>query len=90
MYTTAGSANTITLNTLGLSDINKTGTTYICQREYNYDYLNVQPGGGGTFGGTCRSADYGSGNVPYLDLVLSSIGGAIINQNCDGFTFNVG
>jgi len=42
---TGSAYKSITFNAQGLSDINKTGTTKICTREYNHDYLNVDSGG---------------------------------------------
>lgn len=38
--------NTIAFNSTGINDIDKTGTTKICCREYQYDYLNSTPATG--------------------------------------------
>lgn len=40
---TAGTQINFTFNNSGVNDINKTGITRICLRNYDYDYLNVTP-----------------------------------------------
>lgn len=63
--------NAIELNSTGLSDIDTTGTTKICLREYNYDYLGVEPIGMHDIGG--YYADYeGTSYDPYIVLTVSS------------------
>lgn len=44
----AGNWFYITFDSTGCSDINKTGTTKICVREYDHDYSNVTPGASGS------------------------------------------
>jgi len=57
--------NTLTLNAQGISDINKTGWTYFALRDYDYDYLNVEPPW--VLGNNKRSGCHGVGTyTPYL------------------------
>jgi hypothetical protein len=63
----------ISLNAQGLADINKTGTTKLCVREYDHDYLNVAPALEENIGAFWYSADHAvPAQDPYLELVLSS------------------
>jgi hypothetical protein len=59
--------NAMTFNATGISDIIKTGVTKLCCREYNYDYLYVEPATGtGSYNYYATSED--ATNKPYLDL----------------------
>jgi len=60
----ASQYNNISFNSQGLSDINKTGITYICCREYEHDYLNSTPSS--AFSNGCYYANRGGGYAPYL------------------------
>ncbi|MHA1290336.1 MAG: hypothetical protein ACTSPB_23395, partial [Candidatus Thorarchaeota archaeon] len=63
----AGVYNNISFNAQGCSDINKVGTTYICLREYTYDYLNTAPGDGTN--GLYFADNTGTDKDPYLVIV---------------------
>jgi len=66
--------NRISLNTKGISYINKDGQTYLCCREYNHDFLNQSPYGN-------RLAEYRNGHYfsdelgiekdPYLQITYT-------------------
>ena len=64
--------NDFTLNSAGLSAINKTGNTFYCTREKNKDYSGGYPGGG-TMGSGCYYAD-NSGNTkdPKLEVTYTT------------------
>ncbi|VVB59497.1 Uncharacterised protein [uncultured archaeon] len=70
--------NTITFNGAGRADVSKTGTTYVCCREYNHDYLNVDPGADQEYRNGCYWANYeGTSRDPklsieYIDIPLVS------------------
>jgi hypothetical protein len=57
--------NTISFNAAGIADINKTGVTKICCREYDHDYLDVSPGTS-SYSNGCYFADYGADRAPKL------------------------
>lgn len=68
-WTTLG-YNEIYFNAQGKSDINVTGITYICTREYDHDYLNAAPGT--TYRGGCYFADStGTTRDPYLNITYT-------------------
>lgn len=56
----------ITLDSTGINDIVKNGTTKICAREYDHDYLNVAPAST-TYTTTVNYADNIT-NIPFLDI----------------------
>lgn len=59
---------TISLNAQGIADIIITaGTTKICTREYNHDYLNVDSSTT-TYGNGCYFAEYTGDTDPKLDI----------------------
>lgn len=58
--------NNIVFNAQGRSDINKTGTTKICTREYDHDYLDVDPGASHYRCGSCYSEYTGTDHDPKL------------------------
>ena len=64
--------NTITFNSTGRSDINKTGISKICMRENTHDYANSSPPSGATndYSNHAYSANNAS-NKPYLDITYS-------------------
>ena len=63
--------NSISFNSQGCSDIDKTGTTKICCREYNHDYLDSAPNGNYRCG--VYYADYtGTSRDPYLEVTYST------------------
>jgi hypothetical protein len=61
----------ISFNATGISDIDKTGTTKICLREYDYDYSDVDIQGNGYSGALPYTADDAS-HEPYLDITASA------------------
>ena len=63
--------NEINFNQQGIDDINKTGTTKICCREYDHDYLNVSPGTGRYRATGLLGATYAS--RPYLTITYSTV-----------------
>ena len=71
--------NTISFNAQGISDIEKTGTTKICVREYTYDYLNSEPTANYLNG--CYFADdlgsNGDNRDPYLDITVEASAGPV-------------
>lgn len=63
--------NSISFNAQGKVDINKTGVTKICCREYEHDYLDSMPVAGFNYRNGCYFADHPV-NIPYLDITTSS------------------
>jgi len=68
--------NDITLDATGLSDINKTGETKYCAREYTYDYLNSDPGDAMHANGCYYANQSGTTNDPKLVVTHAAAGGA--------------
>ena len=78
--TWADAYNTITFNSTGMTDINKTGYTDICCREYAHDYLDVSPG---TFyrNGCYFANNAGTDADPYLSVTYTIPSAQIIVIN---------
>ena len=67
-----GAYNSIIFNAQGETDIDKTGTTKICTREYAHDYLNVMPGDDGFFNGCYYAEETGTDKDPYLEVTYTT------------------
>lgn len=66
--------NSITFNSQGRSDINTTGTTKICIREYAHDYANSAPGASTSYNCGMYYADQtGTDKDPYLEITTGYI-----------------
>jgi hypothetical protein len=62
----------INFDSEGIDAIQKGGTTLICNKEYDHDFLDSPPGDGLSFGGGCYFSDYsGTTYDPYLQISLS-------------------
>lgn len=66
-----GAYNSFTLNAQGISDVSKTGYTYYCAREYNYDYLDSAPGGA-IKSGCYYSEQAGTSNDPCINITYTT------------------
>jgi hypothetical protein len=60
--------NAFSFNQAGKDDINTEGTTYICGREYDYDYLDVSPESVSLYSGCYYADEEGEDKDPYLDI----------------------
>lgn len=63
--------NEIVFNSTGISDIDTSGITKVCAREYTHDYLDSDPGTTNVRNGLYYSY-YGTASDPYLEVVDDS------------------
>ena len=71
--------NSITFNSTGKTDINKTGTTKICCREYTHDYLNSAPSSSNNNG--CYFSGYtGTSRDPKLTITYTEVSAGDIDK----------
>lgn len=60
--------NTISFNGTGVSEINTSGVTKICAREYDHDYLDVDPAPTDYMNGLWFANEEGTDKDPYLEI----------------------
>lgn len=93
-----GQYNTITFNATGEGDVNKTGDTKVCLREYTYDYLDSTPSTSNS-NGLYFAEETGTDKDPYLivtvqiqeleDTVSDIMIGTPVANTSQSFTFSI-
>lgn len=78
--------NNIAFDTTGIADINKTGITKLCAREYTHDYLDSPPND--YYDNGCYFSEQGAGYQPLLEITyeITLANPVVTTQEVSGVT----